>query len=177
VVERPSVNGGACPVALAGQNQPQVGGLPAVAVDPVEPRPPGGNVSAVPAEVGRPAAARARVGMALTPCLDCGTLTRNSSRCSPCAAKRDNWRARGGIRSGWAWGELRAQVRARDCVCVRCGSTDRLEVHHRIPLARGGTNEISNLELRCRQCHAGGQGGALSTSRDSQPASIRDPGN
>jgi len=28
-----------------------------------------------------------------------------------------------------------------------------LEVHHRIALARGGTNELSNLELRCRRCH------------------------
>ena len=33
-------------------------------------------------------------------------------------------------------------------VCVHCGATDRLEVHHRIPLAAGGTNALANLELK-----------------------------
>jgi 5-methylcytosine-specific restriction endonuclease McrA len=38
-------------------------------------------------------------------------------------------------------------------VCVQCGGTDRLEVHHRIPLDDGGSNAFDNLELRCSRCH------------------------
>jgi 5-methylcytosine-specific restriction protein A len=51
--------------------------------------------------------------------------------------------------SGWTWGELRTRVHERDHACVRCGSTRRLQVHHRTPLARGGTNELDNLQLLC----------------------------
>ena len=72
--------------------------------------------------------------MAMTmPCIDCGCLTKGS-RCSGCQAKReaDKWTTRRKIRSGWDWGKLREQVRARDRVCVRCGGSDRLQVHHRL---------------------------------------------
>jgi 5-methylcytosine-specific restriction endonuclease McrA len=31
-----------------------------------------------------------------------------------------------------------------------CGSRRFLEVEHRTPFARGGTNELANLELLCR---------------------------
>jgi hypothetical protein len=37
--------------------------------------------------------------------------------------------------------------------CVICGGTHRLQVHHRVPLADGGTNTLDNLELRCRTHH------------------------
>jgi hypothetical protein len=29
----------------------------------------------------------------------------------------------------------------------------RLQVHHRVPLRDGGSNELGNLELLCRDCH------------------------
>ncbi|MBA2537230.1 MAG: HNH endonuclease [Actinobacteria bacterium] len=29
-----------------------------------------------------------------------------------------------------------------------------IEVHHRIPLAQGGMNGFSNLDLRCHRCSA-----------------------
>jgi 5-methylcytosine-specific restriction endonuclease McrA len=73
----------------------------------------------------------------------------------------DRWQDRRQIGSGWAWGELRAAVRARDRVCVRCGSRERLAVHHRVPLAEGGTNELQNLELRCSRCHVAAHSGEL----------------
>ena len=38
-------------------------------------------------------------------------------------------------------------VDARGC---RCSSNWRVEFHHRIPFARGGTHEPDNIELRCR---------------------------
>jgi 5-methylcytosine-specific restriction protein A len=98
--------------------------------------------------------------MALKPCLDCGERTKGS-RCAACAAGHANarpWAERRKIRSGWAWSELREQVRARDRVCVRCGGTDGLEVHHRIPLADGGSNRLDNLELVCLPCHGRAHG-------------------
>ena len=85
------------------------------------------------------------------PCLDCGTPTRGA-RCARCA-RRDDWSERRKIRTGWDWGKLRAHVHARDRVCVRCGEAKGLEVHHRVSLAHGGTNDLTNLELRCRRCH------------------------
>jgi 5-methylcytosine-specific restriction endonuclease McrA len=89
-----------------------------------------------------------------TRCLDCGRRTQGS-RCRASRVRREasGWTSRRQIASGWAWAELRDQVRARDRVCVRCGGSDRLQVHHRVPLADGGTNGLENLELRCRPCH------------------------
>ena len=37
--------------------------------------------------------------------------------------------------------------------CARCFGAGRLEVHHRKPLERGGTNDVGNLEVVCRSCH------------------------
>jgi len=37
--------------------------------------------------------------------------------------------------------------------CAYCGSTERIEADHRIPLYRGGSNEISNILPACRRCN------------------------
>ena len=37
--------------------------------------------------------------------------------------------------------------------CAYCGSTDRIEADHRMPLCRGGSNEISNILPACRHCN------------------------
>lgn len=37
--------------------------------------------------------------------------------------------------------------------CEVCQARGLLHVHHRKPRCRGGTNELSNLELRCSACH------------------------
>jgi 5-methylcytosine-specific restriction endonuclease McrA len=39
-------------------------------------------------------------------------------------------------------------------VCLSCGVTTDLSVDHVIPLARGGTNSIDNLQPLCRQCNS-----------------------
>jgi 5-methylcytosine-specific restriction endonuclease McrA len=57
------------------------------------------------------------------------------------------------IRDGRTWGEIRRRVHERDAVCVCCDSHRRLQVHHRIALRDGGSNELSNLELLCAHCH------------------------
>lgn len=37
--------------------------------------------------------------------------------------------------------------------CAFCGNVDKLEEHHMIPLAMGGTNDDENLVFLCRECH------------------------
>jgi len=42
--------------------------------------------------------------------------------------------------------------------CVRCGASGvgiRLEVHHRVPFAQGGSDHLSNLETLCYECNRG----------------------
>jgi 5-methylcytosine-specific restriction endonuclease McrA len=38
--------------------------------------------------------------------------------------------------------------------CFRCGSVERLEVHHIKELRNGGTNKLGNLLVFCKPCHA-----------------------
>lgn len=38
-------------------------------------------------------------------------------------------------------------------VCAFCGSKERLEEHHMIPLMMGGTNDERNLIFLCHDCH------------------------
>lgn len=37
--------------------------------------------------------------------------------------------------------------------CIYCGSSEQIEVEHRIPLSRGGTNWPSNLAPACKSCN------------------------
>jgi len=49
---------------------------------------------------------------------------------------------------------VRIEVWRRDQgVCVRCGSRDRLEYDHIIPVAKGGGNTARNIELLCEVCN------------------------
>jgi HNH endonuclease len=49
---------------------------------------------------------------------------------------------------------VRHEVWRRDGgVCVDCGSKERLEYDHILPLAKGGSNTARNLELRCESCN------------------------
>ena len=53
-----------------------------------------------------------------------------------------------------AWERIRRRVFERDeHRCKRCGRAGRLEAHHVVSLAAGGTNDISNLRTLCRGCH------------------------
>lgn len=48
----------------------------------------------------------------------------------------------------------RIEVHRRDGYrCVRCGSTEDLHVDHVIPVSKGGTNNLDNLQLLCRDCN------------------------
>jgi len=37
--------------------------------------------------------------------------------------------------------------------CAICGNPENLEIHHIIPRASGGTNDIANLIPLCHECH------------------------
>lgn len=37
--------------------------------------------------------------------------------------------------------------------CVRCGSSERLEFDHIIPIAEGGSNTERNIQLLCERCN------------------------
>ena len=57
-------------------------------------------------------------------------------------------------RAGLASGGQRRRVFKRDGNrCVKCGSTERLEIDHIVPRSRGGGNEESNLQTLCHGCN------------------------
>lgn len=50
--------------------------------------------------------------------------------------------------------DVRSEVWRRDQGrCVRCGSRERLEFDHIVPLSRGGSNTVRNIELLCESCN------------------------
>lgn len=54
---------------------------------------------------------------------------------------------------GTTWENIRRRILERDRACVKCASVESLQVHHIIALRDGGSNEDSNLETLCKQCH------------------------
>lgn len=61
---------------------------------------------------------------------------------------------------GVAWGRARKAVMARDCrLCQPClrkkpqRVTVATEVDHIVPKAKGGTDELTNLQAICGECH------------------------
>lgn len=62
------------------------------------------------------------------------------------ALKRKN----GGAFTREEWGNLCAQYGHR-CLC--CGEQKKLTVDHVIPVSKGGTNDISNLQPLCQSCN------------------------
>jgi len=61
------------------------------------------------------------------------------------------YRSRGGGRIS---SELRAQVFERDgFACVYCGSAERLECDHLLPVSKGGSTSLENLAAACKPCN------------------------
>ena len=50
-------------------------------------------------------------------------------------------------------GEASATI-TMESYCVHCSSSDDLAIDHIIALARGGTNDLENLQLLCRSCNS-----------------------
>lgn len=52
------------------------------------------------------------------------------------------------------WRQICAEKKAEvGNKCQRCPSTKELDVHHIIPLSRGGNNLKTNLIVLCHTCH------------------------
>ena len=50
--------------------------------------------------------------------------------------------------------QMRSDVLMRDQHrCIDCGSQDRLEIDHIIPISKGGIGEMRNLATRCKSCN------------------------
>ena len=58
---------------------------------------------------------------------------------------------------GRAWSRIRARYAAAHPLCEMCLKEDRLtpveEVHHILPVSRGGTHDERNLMSLCKSCH------------------------
>ena len=50
------------------------------------------------------------------------------------------------------WRKTRADVLKRFPTCAICGERATI-VHHILPLAAGGTDDLDNLESMCKTCH------------------------
>ena len=58
------------------------------------------------------------------------------------------------LKRGRPWRRQRDRARERDNFqCADCGRNFRLEVHHKLPIAEGGTDDLDNLVTLCRDCH------------------------
>ena len=50
--------------------------------------------------------------------------------------------------------KIRVEVWRRDGgKCARCGSREKLEYDHIVPISRGGSNTARNIELLCEKCN------------------------
>ena len=38
--------------------------------------------------------------------------------------------------------------------CLRCGSWDNLEIDHVTPISKGGSHELSNMQVLCKPCNS-----------------------
>lgn len=74
-------------------------------------------------------------------------LQRNFSGANQCSSLRERPRVSE---------EVRIAVWRRDggC-CARCGSRENLEYDHIIPISKGGSNTVRNIELLCEACNRG----------------------
>lgn len=59
---------------------------------------------------------------------------------------------------GRAWKRIRDSYAAAHPLCEQCLKEGKYvatqEIHHKIPLAQGGTHDRSNLIALCKECHA-----------------------
>ena len=48
---------------------------------------------------------------------------------------------------------INRDMRKQSHVCANCGSMENIELHHVVPLFKGGTNEPGNIKPLCHSCH------------------------
>jgi len=71
---------------------------------------------------------------------------------------RDKRRAAGLPQMG-DYSKFKDELEGRDgSQCVYCEATENLVVDHMVPISQGGTDDIDNLALSCRECNSGKAG-------------------
>lgn len=73
-----------------------------------------------------------------------GTLSRNYL---------NTFRKRQKVRANWSFEERKQIKQRKGNRCCNCESCVSLQIDHIIPIAKGGSNDINNLQLLCRACH------------------------
>ena len=48
---------------------------------------------------------------------------------------------------------MRRSILTNDSKCVKCGSSEKLEIDHIIAISNGGKNEESNIQILCSKCN------------------------
>jgi 5-methylcytosine-specific restriction endonuclease McrA len=90
------------------------------------------------------------------PCVDCGVLVRDCSRCLKCHATYRTSKLSASKRGyDSKWRRLSKELRRLQPWCSFCGLAADLTVDHIVPLSMGGSNEVSNLRVLCRSCNSG----------------------
>ena len=56
------------------------------------------------------------------------------------------------VRSSKFYSNREKLLKQHKC-CEKCGRTIGLEVHHKIPVIEGGSDELDNLQVLCDICH------------------------
>lgn len=95
----------------------------------------------------------------MKPCLQPGCaeiVDKGESYCP--AHARTPWQGRASFRDRYGislgkWKRIRARAIRRDGGCVVCGSGDRLEVDHIVPVSAGGGHGLGNLQTLCHRHH------------------------
>lgn len=49
--------------------------------------------------------------------------------------------------------DMRKILIKNNSVCVKCGSNEKLQIDHIIPIEKAGKNEISNVQILCFKCN------------------------
>ena len=102
-------------------------------------------------------------------CLHCGRHYQPPGirgRCKDCGRAYDQRHSiERRTRNSAKWQQARAAARRLDGErCTNCGSSEQLQVHHIVPLAKGGKKfALSNLTTLCSDCHADVGGGGKRT--------------
>lgn len=69
--------------------------------------------------------------------------------------RNQDWRESAAKRGyGRRWARLRLIVLRLEPMCRACKTRPAVDVDHIVPLRRGGTNAMDNLQPLCRSCHS-----------------------
>ena len=92
------------------------------------------------------------------PCLDCGRLSQNGTRCSRCERKRNRRKNARSPYQSRQWRQIRKARRAAGAtICAVCGSDRYVAQHHGENVAGGGDLDGPTIPL-CASCHGAYEG-------------------